>query len=90
MAVFFRNHVTEPVKPPRMFIIEDILERAIDCEDEFITGACRRLIIANRLGWQKHHDPRDWQLVKEMAESLAEDEVLSDDIRNAVHQVSGE
>ena len=70
--------------------MKDILERAKDCEDEFIIAACRRLIEANRLGWQKHHNPNDWRLVKEMAESLAEDGVMSDDIRNAVGQISGE
>ena len=90
MFSFFRNHVTEPAQPPRMVVIESILEGAVDVGDDYIASACRRLIEANSLGWQKHHDPRDWALVKEMAESLAESDVLGDDIQKALEQVSGE
>ena len=49
--------------PPRMAIIWDVLERAKDAGDEFVTGCCRRLIAADRIGWRKHADARDYQVV---------------------------
>jgi hypothetical protein len=52
---------------PRMHIVWNVLERAKDVGDDFVIGACRRLIAANRLGWRKHHDPEDWKLVQEFA-----------------------
>ena len=54
--------------PPRMQIVWDVLERAKDAGDAVVTAACRRLIEANRLGWRKHHDPADWQLVPAFAD----------------------
>lgn len=49
---------------PRMMIIWDVLDRAKDNNDRAVIAACRRLILANRLGWNKHHDPKDYALVK--------------------------
>jgi hypothetical protein len=40
---------------PRMAIVWDILERAVDNNDVVVIAACRRLILANRLGWRRHH-----------------------------------
>lgn len=53
---------------PRMHIVRDVLEGALDVGDEYVAAACRRLIRANRIGWQKHRDPADWALVKEFAD----------------------
>jgi len=50
---------------PHMDIIWSVLESAKDSGDAMMTGACRRLIEANRLGWRKHHHPADWQLVQD-------------------------
>jgi hypothetical protein len=38
------------------------------CGDDFVAAACRRLIVADRLGWAKHYDPTDWKLVQEFAD----------------------
>ncbi len=54
--------------PIRMRIVWDVLERALDCQDDYVVRAARRLIIANRLGWRKHRDPRDWEVVKAFVE----------------------
>lgn len=48
---------------PRMQIIWDVLEAAKDCSDEIVIGACRRLIVADRLGWKKHADRAEVRLV---------------------------
>ena len=48
---------------PRMQIVWTVLEAAKDVGDELVISACRRLIIANRLGWKKYHRSDDWQLV---------------------------
>ena len=55
-------------RPPRMRIVWDVLEAAKDNQDDHVIGACRRLIVADRLGWRKHADMRDWALVKEFVE----------------------
>jgi hypothetical protein len=52
---------TQGLKPRLL----DALERAQDCEDEVVIAACRRLIIAYRLGWKKHHRPDDWRMLLE-------------------------
>jgi hypothetical protein len=52
---------------PRMRIVWQVIRGALDCEDEIVVAACRRLIMADHVGWQKHHDPRDWQLVRAFA-----------------------
>jgi hypothetical protein len=54
---------------PRMRLIGDVLERAKDVSDALVVSACGRLIIADRLGWQNHHDPADWALVKQFGEA---------------------
>jgi hypothetical protein len=53
---------------PRMTRIWGVLERARDAGDEHVTSACRRLIVADRLGWIKHRDAADWNLVRAFAE----------------------
>jgi hypothetical protein len=46
---------------PTMHIVWRVLEAAIDVSDQTVTAACRRLIVANRLGWRKHADTaRKW------------------------------
>ena len=52
---------------PKMYIVWSVLEAAKNNNDVYVIAACRRLIIANRLGWQKHHNPADWALVREFA-----------------------
>jgi hypothetical protein len=56
----------------RMRIVMDVLESAKDVEHEGMIAACRRLIEANRRGWRSHHDPKDWEVVREMWEELAD------------------
>lgn len=35
---------------PRMQIVWDVLESAKDCQDEIVIAACRRVIVADRIG----------------------------------------
>jgi len=51
------------VTTPRMEIIWRVLPRAIDAEDWTVIEACRRLIVANRLGWRRYTNAADWNLV---------------------------
>lgn len=53
---------------PRMNIVWAVLEAAQDAGDAKVVAACRRLIVANTLGWRKHHSPEDYQLVLSFAE----------------------
>jgi hypothetical protein len=46
-----------------MDIIWRVLPRAIDAEDWVVIEACRRLIVANRLGWRRYTNAADWNLV---------------------------
>ena len=48
---------------PRMEIVWRVLERAIDAEDWDVIEACRRLVVANRLGWRRYTNATDWNLV---------------------------
>ena len=48
---------------PRMQITWDVLERAKDCGDETVIAACRRIIVADRIGWRKHGSQHDLNLV---------------------------
>jgi hypothetical protein len=57
---------------PRMQITWTVLEAAKDAGDEMVISACRRLINANLIGWRKHHDPKDYALVREFYEAIAE------------------
>ena len=52
-----------PSIPPRMQIAQDVLEAAKDAGDPVMTAVCRRVISASRLGWKKHGDKADLQLV---------------------------
>jgi len=51
---------------PRMQIIWAVIEAAKDAGDQMIINACRRLIEADRLGWHKHHNPKDYALIREL------------------------
>lgn len=53
--------------PPIMRIVWRVLEAAIDAGDQTVTAACRRLIVANRLGWKPHAKAADVKLVMEFA-----------------------
>jgi hypothetical protein len=53
---------------PRMQIVWDALEAAKDSSDEIAIAACRRLIVADRLGWRKHAKRGDIDLVMALAE----------------------
>lgn len=59
---------------PRMDIIWRVLPRAIDAEDWTVIEACRRLIVANRLGWRRYTNAADWNLV------MAFDDLGADDL----------
>ncbi|SKA19917.1 hypothetical protein SAMN05428963_1086 [Consotaella salsifontis] len=48
---------------PRMQIVWSVLEAAKDAGDELIIAACRRIIVADRIGWRKHGNPADYRLV---------------------------
>ncbi|BCH23535.1 hypothetical protein [Mesorhizobium sp. L-8-3] len=52
---------------PRMQIVWDVLEAAKDNADEMVIAACRRLIVADRLGWKKHAKRGDIELVMSIA-----------------------
>jgi hypothetical protein len=62
----------EDVMTPRMTIVWEILERAKDAGDEFVIAACRRLIIADRIGWKRHANKSDWTLIRAFAEDGSE------------------
>lgn len=46
-----------------MQIVWDVLPRAIAAEDWEVIEACRRLIVANRLGWRRYTNASDWNIV---------------------------
>jgi hypothetical protein len=52
-----------------MQIVWDVLPRAIDAEDWTVIEACRRLIVANRLGWRRYTNATDWNIVLSFYES---------------------
>ncbi len=52
---------------PRMQIVWQVLEAAKDNNDPMVIAACRRLLMANILGWRKHAKAADWKLVLEFA-----------------------
>jgi hypothetical protein len=56
-----------PHMPPRMRITWQVLEAAKDAGDEVVIAACRRIIAAERIGWRKHGDPADLELVYSFA-----------------------
>lgn len=49
--------------PLRMSITWDALEMAKDAGDTFVISACRRIIDANRIGWRKHGQKSDLNIV---------------------------
>jgi hypothetical protein len=48
---------------PRMHMVWDVLDAAKANGDEIVIAGCRRLIIADRLGWKKHAERSDIELV---------------------------
>ena len=48
----------------------DVLERAKDCQEDFVINACRRVINAGRLGWRRHRSKviEDYKIVMSFAE----------------------
>jgi hypothetical protein len=44
-----------------------VLEAAKDAGDEMVIAACRRIIAADRIGWRKHGNPADLELVYRFA-----------------------
>ena len=54
-------------EPPRMRITWAVLEAAKDAGDEMVIAACRRIITADRIGWRKHGNPADLELVYSLA-----------------------
>lgn len=54
-------------QPPRMRITWAILEAAKDAGDEVVIAACRRVIAADRVGWRKHGNPADLELIYSFA-----------------------
>lgn len=48
---------------PRMMITWSALEAAKDAGDQVVVAACRRIITADRIGWRKHGNKADFQLV---------------------------
>ena len=57
----------------RMNVVWEVLDMAKDVRDFHIWGACRRLIIADRLGWRKYHDPADMALILDFATVMDSD-----------------
>ena len=53
---------------PRMQITWQVLEAAKDAEDDMVIAACRRVIVADRLGWRRHGNPADLRLIYAFAE----------------------
>lgn len=53
---------------PRMMIVAEVLEAALDAGDQMVIAACRRLRAADLIGWRKHHNPADYRLVVEFYE----------------------
>lgn len=84
---------------PKLFIIETVLEGALDAGAEAYVAACRRLLSANLRGWRKYADPKDWATVleaygemrdaefgdvdSERISSVAEDAMASEDAMGA-------
>jgi hypothetical protein len=54
-------------EPPRMRITWTVLEAAKDAGDEMVIAACRRMIAADRIGWRKHGNAADLELVYSFA-----------------------
>jgi hypothetical protein len=51
----------------RMQMVWDVLETAKDNDDQIMIAACRRLVVADRLGWKKHAELGDIELVMSFA-----------------------
>ncbi len=58
---------TNSRETPRMRITWHVLEAAKDASDEIVIAACRRIITADRIGWRKHGNSADLQLILEFA-----------------------
>ncbi len=55
---------------PRMHITWAVLEAAKDAGDEMVVAACRRIIVAERVGWRRHGNPADLRLVYSFADAM--------------------
>lgn len=55
---------------PRMQITWTVLEAAKDAGDAMVIAACRRIIVADRLGWRKHGKAADYAFVQSFYEGL--------------------
>lgn len=53
---------------PFMHLVWQVLEAAKDNNDAMVIAACRRLIVANRLGMRKHAKAADIEIVKAFAQ----------------------
>jgi hypothetical protein len=53
-----------------MHITWAVLEAAKDAGDEMVVAACRRIIVAERLGWRRHGNPADLRLVYSFADAM--------------------
>lgn len=53
----------ETRQPLIVQVVWDVLEAAKDNADQTVIAACRRLIVARRLGWRKYADAADVRLV---------------------------
>lgn len=51
----------------RMQTTWQVLEAAKDAGDTLVTAACRRIIVADRIGWRKHGNPADIRIVLAVA-----------------------
>lgn len=55
---------------PRYRIIQAVLVAAKDSGDEHMVETCRRLILADSIGWKKYASRLDWQAVLAFEENL--------------------
>lgn len=55
---------------PRMQITWTVLEAAKDAGADQIIAACRRVIEADRIGWQKHGNAADYRMIREAYEAI--------------------
>lgn len=54
---------------PRMQIVWNVLEAAYDNRDLMVIAVCRRLIVADRLGWKRHANQSDKDMIWAFAEA---------------------
>lgn len=64
--------ITTPPAPLRLPVsmVRAILKGAMDAEDDQVIAACRRLLKAHRLGWNKYATHADRDLVAAFADAI--------------------